>query len=104
MIIQINYYDNSLIFFEDYNSLKSNVLVYENFKNIKNYKFIKTIGITPTEQKKFLKTYTQKDLIFIDFGNRDYSKTKLDTNPIFYQFFLLNQLVRETKLILKFIG
>lgn len=76
--IIIAYMDNSLILFEDYNSLKSNVLVFENLEKLRSYSVVKTLGRTPTDKKNFLKTYSQKDLNFID--------SLYFNNPIFKDF------------------
>lgn len=75
--IEIEYLDKSRIFFEDYNALKSNVLVHDNLEELKKFKFAKTVGITEKKVFTFLKDYQEEDLNFIDSiytNNSDFRK------------------------------
>lgn len=82
---RIEFIDNSLIFFEDYNALKSNVLVYANIDQVRTYKHLHTVGSTKNKEKNFLKKYNSEDLLFTE-------KTYND-NPTFkdYAFHICQQ-------------
>ncbi|MEM9918000.1 MAG: hypothetical protein AAF990_07885 [Bacteroidota bacterium] len=75
---RIAYIDNSLNFFEDYNALKSNVIVFVNTEQIKDYPYVQTVGSTKDREKNFSKKYSLEDVAF--------TKNMYDNNPIFRDY------------------